>query len=489
MQYDILRSHLKQSAAVKLLQSQNGPLILGFLYDQFKQKQQIAIPHTQLVESLEAYIESINESYPDQYKQTADSYLKQWCDEKSRFLRRYFPANRDDPVYELTADTEQTLIWLDSSQKSEFVGTESRFLRIFDLLNEIVMYSTGDVEARLEQLEQQKAEIQAQIDRIKTTGNIEQFSDTQIKERFFEANDTARRLLADFQEVEENFQAIVREVQQQQLVLDARKGQIVEHVLDADQLLKESDQGRSFYSFWEFLMSSRRQDELQKLLAAVYELPEVSALDGRQSSQLRRLKRSLIDAASKIIESNRRLGEQLRKLLNEQNMAEARRVIDLAQEIKKLAIELADTRLPRTKDFFELEGDPLIVLPIERPLWTPPIQINYANVELPEVLDDRLTADDLASLYNQFYIDKSVLKRQIATLLETRPTVSLAELIAVFPLKQGLAELVTYLLMAEENRPDAAGGAAHGIDESVWEAIPLDEDGRMIRIPRVVFSR
>lgn len=484
MQYDNLVSHINKSASIKLLQSQNSPLILSFLYDQFKQKQQIAIPHTQLVENLEGYIESIHESYPDQYKQTANSYLKQWCHEDSRFLRRYFAPNSDDPVYELTADTEQTLIWLDSSQKSDFVGTESRFLRIFDLLNEIVTYGTGDVQARLDQLQQQKAEIEAQIEQIKITGNIEQFSDTQIKERFFEANDTARRLLADFQEVEENFQIIVRQVQQQQLVMDARKGEIVEHVLDADGLLKDSDQGRSFYSFWEFLMSTRRQDKLQSLLTAVYNLPEIGRMNQPENSQLRRLKRNLIDAASKIIESNRRLGEQLRKLLSEQNIAETRRIIDLAQDIKQLAIQVADNPPKRTKGFFELDGDPFIMLPIERPLWTPPIQNSYADVILPETVGDELSADDIAALTSQFYIDKTILRRQIATLLETKERVTLAELTAVYPLKQGLAELVTYVLIAEGD-----GDAEQAIDESIWEEILLDENGRMIRVPQVVFSR
>ncbi|MBP6804308.1 MAG: DUF3375 family protein, partial [Chloroflexi bacterium] len=38
----------------------------------------------------------------------------------------------------------------------------------------------------------------------------------QIKERFFEANDVDRHLLADFREVEENFRAIVRQVRNSQ---------------------------------------------------------------------------------------------------------------------------------------------------------------------------------------------------------------------------------------------------------------------------------
>lgn len=372
MHHGELLTILRQSAAVKLLQGQNAPLVLSFLYDQFKQKQQLTISHTQLSENLTAYLEALVESHPGKYSSNAIAYLRTWCDDDHRFLRRYYETGSDEAVYELTPETERAIAWVEELQKSDFVGTESRFLRIFDLLQEIVTYGTEDVEARLAQLEKEKAQIQAQIDVINATGQIEQYSQTQIKERFFEANDVARRLLADFREVEENFRAIARQVQEQQLALEARKGKIVQHVLEADAALKESDQGRSFYAFWEFLISAERQEELQDLLLSVYRLPELQQLDSAQSLRLRRLKRSLIDAAAKIIESNRRLGEQLRKLLDEQNLAEARRVMELATEIKQAAVQLA-ANPPDENAFMRVEVDPEIDMPMERPLWTVPI--------------------------------------------------------------------------------------------------------------------
>ncbi|MBK8988288.1 MAG: DUF3375 family protein [Chloroflexi bacterium] len=89
-------------------------------------------------------------------------------------------------------------------------------------------------------------------------------------------------------------------------------------------------------------------------------------LDPAQTIRLHRLKRSLIDAAAKIIESNRRLGEQLRKLLDEQNLTEARRVVELATEIKQTAVALA-TNLPDNKAFLWVEAEPDVDMPWERP--------------------------------------------------------------------------------------------------------------------------
>lgn len=478
MKHDDLLSSLQQSAAIKLLQSQNAPLILSFLVDQFKQKQRSTIPHSEMIENLTAYLEALQESHPGRYSGTAVSYLRLWCDEEHRFLRRYYDTSSDDPVYELTPDSERAIAWVEDLQKSEFVGTESRFLRIFDLLQEIVIYGTEDVATRLAQLEKEKTEIEAQIEAIQATGQIEQYSQTQIKERFFEANDVARRLLGDFREVEENFRLIARQVQAQQLAVEARKGNIVGQVLEADAALKESDQGRSFYTFWEFLISARRQEELQELLSAVYQLPELQQLDSAQTLRLRRLKRSLVDAAAKIVESNRRLGEQLRKLLDEQNLAEARRIMDLAMEIKQMAVQLAaDT--PEDKEWLWVEAGPAIDMPLERPLWSPPSVTSFADVE-PATETLEFSTSDLAVLFSQFFIDKNQLRRRVATLLAQKPVVTLGEITTHYPITQGLAELLTYVSLATHEEP-------HQIDETGWEEIALGENGRIARLPRIVF--
>jgi hypothetical protein len=270
------------------------------------------------------------------------------------------------------------------------------------------------------------------------------------------------------------------QVQEQQLTAEARKGQIVQHVLEADAALKESDQGRSFYAFWEFLISAQRQEELQALLTAVYQLPDLQHIDPTQGQRLRRLKRSLIDAAAKIVESNRRLGEQLRKLLDEQNLAEARRVMELATEIKQSAVQLT-ANPPDDETFLLVETDPAIDMPLERPLWTPPTTTNYTDIE-PKVALLDLSAIDLKALFDQFYVDESRLHRHIAALLEQKPFVTLGEIAAVYPITQGLAELVTYFGIAARDE-------ACQINGEQWEEIRLGPNGQIVRLPLVIYQK
>jgi hypothetical protein len=280
--------------------------------------------------------------------------------------------------------------------------------------------------------------------------------------------------------VEANFREIALQVRKQQLVLEAKKGEIVRHVLDADTQLKESDQGRSFYAFWEFLISGQKQDELQLLLHRIYDLSEWHALEPSQQLRLRRLKWSLLEAASRISESNQQLGERLRKLLDDQKIAEARRVMALATEIKQLAVSVVESP-PADKDFYYLEGMPDLDMPMDRPLWSPPVRHNFAQIE-PEVGELDLTTTNLEALFAQFYVDEGRLRRQVAILLQQGDRVTLGAVVARYPLEKGLAELITYVALA--SRDDV-----HEIDDNSWEEVALTAGGRLVRLPLVTFCK
>ena len=243
MTHDELQTTLQHAYSVKLLVSPNAPLILSFLYAQFKQPGRVTASHHELIEALDEQLDDLRAQDARRYPSEAQAYLRQWCDEEHRFLRKYFAAGQDDPVYELTSHAERAIEWMMSLRKADFIGAESRFLRILDLLKEIVVNRTPDAALRLRHLEAQRAAIEAQIEALNTSQEAASYSETQLKERLFEAYEGARRLLADFREVEENFRGMARSVHEQQFQLGARKGEIVRYFLNAEDAIKDSDQG------------------------------------------------------------------------------------------------------------------------------------------------------------------------------------------------------------------------------------------------------
>ncbi|WP_157871796.1 DUF3375 domain-containing protein [Gloeothece verrucosa] len=484
MDYDQIKNELKHSSSLQLLRSQNAPLIVSFLHKQFKENQRTAIKNSELTSKLEDYLEFIRESEAEgAYPQSPQQYLNQWCDDQ--YLRKTYEPGSDDPVFKLTPAIEKVLKWLgELIQPPEFVVTESRFYHIFDLLKEIRDYSTTDVETRLAQLEEERDRIQQEIDKIRQTGVVTRYDSTKIKEKFILANNVASELLGDFAEVTERFRALTRTIQEEQLQENSYKGSVVGRVLNADQEIKESDQGRSFYGFWNFLMSGDQQRELKSLIQEVYNLDELRSLM-QKYGLLRRIERHLMDAGEQIIQSNHRLAEKLRQMLDESNLSENRRVAELIREIEGLAIRVAK-QPPLDEDFFVLEGEPNVNLVMERRLHDleeckpPTFSLNFDNLP-PVNLDEELT-----ELYHQLYVDETELERRIAQALEHRPQVTLAELVEIYPVEQGLSEIVAYLAIASKSEQHLLND---NIKESIRVASLEPEKQLRLTLPQVIFRR
>lgn len=477
---------LQHAPSIRLLRADNAALIIGFLYHQFKRAQRVSVPLSELVEQLEGYLEHLNELAPKRYANSAQKYITEWADDEHRFIRISVYGQGDVPAVELTSDTERAIGWLEDMHGQDFVGTESRFLLIMQLLREIVQKSTEDPAERLAQLEQQRAALDEQIELIRQSGRVENlYTPTQVRERFFEAAQLARQLLRDFRLVEEKFREIARSIQEGQLQPGMRKGSLVEYVLDADAELKASDQGRSFYTFWEFLMSPSQGDEFKGLLAELENLAELH-LALHEDHLLPRLPGYLVTAGEKIVHSNARLAEQLRRLLDEQTLAENRRVQELIQEIKQEAFFNQNTL--DQEPWMELEGVPEALLIMERELWEPAKTQAFSEQPL-QVSEEDLREFDFGGLYRQFSIDEMLLRQRIDTLLEKKPLVRLSEVLAAYPVEKGLAEVLTYCALA-------ARDPRHQIDSQASEEISLLSTGladerreRVLILPQISYRR
>lgn len=477
----------EHASSIKLLKADSAALIISFLHREFKQAQRVAVSYSEFIEHLEEYLEYLREQKPGRYPGSALAYIRTWSDPNHRFIHIAAHGRAEVPMIMLTSETERAIGWLEDMKPRSFVGTESRFLLIMQLIRDLIEKNTDDPGKRLKQLELQRKELDQQIEQIYETGMVEkQYSPTQLRERFMEASNLARQLLRDFRLVEERFHDIARSVQQAQLQPGARKGTLVEYVLDADAELKGSDQGRSFYTFWEFLISPSRRDELKELLEQLTHLPELrSVLD--EERVLPRLPSTLVEAAEKVIHSNARLAEQLRRLLDEQAAAENRRVQALLQEIKREGYHLANV-IDGNMPFLEIEGAPEANLPMERELWKP--QKTRVPGEMPHLVSEEDLRDvDLTALYTPFSLDEDLLREHIETLLEYQPQIRLSDVLARYPVEKGLAEILAYCMLA-------ARDARHRIEMDASETIRFssltqedDPEERVLLMPRISYRR
>lgn len=464
--------------AWRLLRSDHAPLLASFLHRVFIEPNVRLIGQADLAEALEDELFSLRETYgPEVFPRRASEYLNDWADNEKGWLRKYYPPGSDEAHFDLTSGSEKAIAWLASLTERAFVGTESRLLTLFALLRQMSEGSEADPEARTAELLRRRDEIDAEMERIRD-GDISLLNDTALKDRFQQFLQLARDLLADFREVEQNFRSLDRQVRERIALWDGAKGELLEEIMGQRDTIADSDQGKSFRAFWDFLMSQSRQEELSRLLEQVLTLPPVAAM--QPEPRLRRVHYDWLEAGEHTQRTVARLSQQLRRFLDDQAWLENRRIMDILHNIEAGALAVRENA--PTGDFIELaEAAATVELPMERPLYRPPVKPHIVDLELEAGETDA----DLTSLFNQVVVDRAELSRHIRQALQERSQISLAELVALHPLHLGLSELLAYLQLAS-GRPNTA------VDEESIEFIEWQlEDGsyRRVRLPRIIFAR
>lgn len=99
MEYDRIKYELENSPSFKLLRSRSAPLILSFLHRQFKQRERISIPRSELETRLGDYLEFLEETLSDAYPRSPNEYLNAWCEQQLLLIT--FEPGSEDPIASL----------------------------------------------------------------------------------------------------------------------------------------------------------------------------------------------------------------------------------------------------------------------------------------------------------------------------------------------------------------------------------------------------
>ncbi len=480
---DLLRQN---HPAWRLLRSDHAPLVASFLHRVFIAPNVRVMAQADLAEALEDELFALRERLgADAFPKPALDYLNDWAANERGWLRKFYLQGSDEPHFDLMPATEKAIAWLAALTERSFVGTESRLLTLFELLRQMSEGTETDPQTRVAELQKRRDEIDADMARV-LAGDIPLLDDTGLKDRFQQFLSMARELLTDFREVEHNFRGLDRRVRERIALWEGSKGALLEEIMGERDAIADSDQGRSFRAFWDFLMSSHRQEELTALLERVLALPPVSALN--PDARTRRIHYDWLEAGEHTQRTVAQLSQQLRRFLDDQAWLENRRIMDILHGIESKALALRDAQPPGAiMEIADTAAD--IELPMERPLYTPPLKSVIADVALESGDADV----DAAALFSQVVIDKAALSRHVRQALQQRSSISLSELCATRPLEQGLAELIAYLQLAGEEFKAVVDEET--ADTIIWHEGGMDDTNgnrqrmKQARLPRVIFVR
>ncbi|MCU0751620.1 MAG: DUF3375 domain-containing protein [Akkermansiaceae bacterium] len=308
LDYDTLHVLQKEHPSWRLLRSDHAPLVVSFLSRVFIQPNVRLMAEADLAEALEDDLFVLRERLGnDSFPRSARDYLSDWSSPAKGWLRKFYPRGTDEPSYDLVPAVERVIAWLGELEARSFVGTESRLLLLFDLLRQMATGSQSDPEARVAELQKRRDEIDAEIART-LAGNVAVLDDTAIRDRFQQFTHIARDLLSDFREVEQNFRLLDRSVRERIALWEGGKAALLDEIMGRKDAIDDSDQGRSFRAFWDFLMSDSRQQELTHLLDTILEHPAVASTE--PDPRLRRVHSS---APSPIYQNNSAVSSTIRR--------------------------------------------------------------------------------------------------------------------------------------------------------------------------------
>ncbi len=475
--YDLLFAH---SPALKLLRSEKAAFVLGFLYEVFKEPGITAIPEEDLEVALGSHLEVLREEDPETHWPEAKHYLGLWCDDDHVYLRKAFSEAQGCYVYQLTRHSEKALSWMEelrAGEKRGYATSESRFSRIVGEMRRLQRETNTNPEVRLAELRAQRAEVDEEIARIKEKGVVATLNPQQVKDALHDLEEMVSSFLADFREIEDNFKEQAKEIHELYLGRNVSKGDLIAHALDADEALRNQDQGRSYYGFRRLIRSVKSREELRELVERVADLADARGLDGRIFEGL--LPR-LFNEVTVVQDAYRRISGQLRRIVEEQALKETRYMLGLMGEIRSAAYQLRFD--PPAGTFLEWEENLRFNNLMEAPFWEPPVSGKFEEIETG---DDGETEDVLAAIRRIGKpLDLPKFRRRVDEALEERSQVSLRELVEIYPLEDGAVDLLCYLAVAAERNGSL-------IDAGARERFDLRRpvQPRFAELDRVIFHR
>lgn len=470
-----LEFQIEQSPAVTLLRSDNAGFIIGFFQSIFCGTQRFQIGYNELVTSLTQY----NEAHGKPLSRRPSDYIEIWADEKHRFLRKYYVEGNDEPQAELSYEVSSIMSWLHSQSTQDFVGTESRVSALFQMIDKLASHSDTDPKARISKLKQEREAIDQEISQIKKTGTVLGWDDLRKREYLSHIMEDSRRLLADFALIEDIFKDHARQLKEKMVVPQLSKGEILAQVLDMHDALEESDQGKSFRAFWDFLLSPTKQNELsrwlEKILQDLSDKPYLRGVQYREYViRLKGFKADLLQRGRKVLASQNRLTREIRTLLVQNSNQDCKAIQAAIADIKAWCIADRERFSHIAGEvLIEIEHNPLVHLPLERPLWSEPIG---TLLHFGDSLDELSTETPIINLKERSALAYWQLEERVNTLLQERATFTLPEVVDVYPPEFILEELVGYLSVGLKNQQ-------HMVEEI--EPIKLDE----FLLPQITFRR
>lgn len=477
------------SPALQMLRLRNAGWVLPFLYAVFKETHRTVIREEQLItllaETLTQHGEGVEDleeariEFGEDEESRSRKYLLNWVQKR---ILQDFPDTEGNTNYQLSAYTEKAFQWMQNLQLGQHhVGTESRFKMLFTSLRDMVENTEDDKEKKLQILKDRRAEIDKEIKALELGVAPIRYNNAQVQERLDLFIKLCYELIGDFREVEDNFKQIHRSIVEQHTKAEQNKGAIVGFAFESYDALRGSNQGKSFYAFWDFLISRNGQEEWRNLTEQLLQLLADRELEA-DTVFLQNIKSFLLEQGKAVYDANDKMAEKLSRIITEKEIARHRRLRHQISSIKELIFEVMEEE--HIEAGIEFKEPTEIKILMDRKLVLEEKKTG-GTLKQPMAATEKIAdVERFNRLLNTTFIDKKILWDKVEQVLETKQTATLKEIIEATSLENGLAEVISYysFLKEKSKRVQIVGNAV--------ELIRINDTAtKFLEVPYLLFSK
>lgn len=469
----------QQHPAWRLLVSPRASLLLGCLTGLFAQQNRAGgIAEEDALQVLsQLLLEFAN--HPD-FNVDVDNPQQQAGRELRDWIKRGLVVERGQRLYETDA-LNRAVQFVDALDSRIMTSTASRLLVVQEQIRRLETGLDTNPKNRADALRQQIAHLQQELANVEA-GNIEVLPEAAAVEAIRELYQLASGLNADFRRVEDSWRAADRVLRQSMMAEGVHRGEVLDQLLDGQDELLNTVEGRVFDSFMQQLAESSELRLMRERVRNILAHPAAElALTRNQLNDLRWLGLKLTAESQRVLRARARSEQDVRSFIKSGLAAEHHRVGFLLNEIMSEA--------------YKLDWSAASVRRTPAPL--PPLAVALGNVPVPErlrykALDDEsdttpdfsVASADAGQLDDEFWAAFAGLNREemlhdtLAVLAAAGQPLTLAELAARLPMTYDLETLSLWIGMAREAGVEVLAGSetlqVEDTEGEVWQyQVPL----------------
>jgi hypothetical protein len=258
---------------------------------------------------------------------------------KRKWLVRLKARDGADEIYELTSYALEALELVQSLSSDRPLLSESRLAAIIDVVRRQAIEATPDARGRIERLNMQIAELEAERDRLVDGGEPEPASVDRMMEGYANLVDLISQLPSDFKRVEEAIRGH-RDGLLAEFRSDSRPlGQVIDEYLLRHDDLRATPEGKAFDGAFSLLRDEVMLTQLKRDLEVIASHPFTEALTTDEVRAFLGTVKMVRRSLELVLDQRSRVAKTLREHIVNHDAVKER---ELAETLGELNLELAD---------------------------------------------------------------------------------------------------------------------------------------------------